>query len=502
MASSISLLILLLLPLVGAAFIVLLSNERAQLIRNIAIVTSTLTLFYALYLVSFGDVRPADHGLWQSYHHVWNTRMGTSFSLGVDGFSYPMVLLTVLLIWVAILASKQINHHPKGYYLLILVLASAIMGVFMARDWALFYVFWEATLIPLFFLIDRWGGKGRQTAALNFVLYTMGGSVFMLLSLLILFDATGGQSFSFEAISEGAKHLKASDQTFIFLGLLVGFGVKMPIFPLHGWLPLAHVEAPSPVSILLSGILLKMGAYGLIRAVAMLPDAAHTLQPVLVTLALVAVIYGSLLAWKQSDLKKMIAYSSVAHMGVVLLGISTLNVIGMTGAVYQMVAHGLVAGATFMLIGLLYERTRTKDINDYGSLISVTPRLAFFTILALIAGIGLPGTAGFVAELHVMIGGFQHWSWIMLILSFGLIIGATYNMRTVKRLFTGPAKKSMENTEDLKSTEMLAASILMIGVFVLGFYPSLVLDMISPAVNDFIQQISGLPYTNVTLRTH
>lgn len=481
---------MLLLPLVGAAFIILLSNERPQLIRNVAITTSSLVLIYAIYLVSFGDVQPVSHGLWLSYHHTWNTRMGTSFSLGVDGFSYPMVLLTALLVWVAILASKSINHHPKGYYLLMLVLSSAIMGVFMARDWALFYVFWEATLIPLFFLIDRWGGKGKQTASLNFVLYTMGGSVFMLLSLLVLFDATGGQSFSFDAISEGAKHLKATDQTLIFLGLLIGFGVKMPIFPLHGWLPLAHVEAPSPVSILLSGILLKMGAYGLIRAIAMLPDAAQTLQPVLVTLALTAVVYGSLLAWKQSDLKKMIAYSSVAHMGVVLLGISTLNIIGMTGAVYQMVAHGLVAGITFMLIGLLYERTHTKNINDYGSLIAVTPRLAFFTILALIAGVGLPGTAAFVAELHVMIGGFQRWSWIMLILSFGIIVSAAYNIRTVKRLFTGPSKNSMRNIDDLRPTELIAASVIMAGILLLGVFPGLLLDVISPAVEHLILHIT------------
>lgn len=485
-----SLLILLLLPLSGAVFIGFLPNSKPQLIRNIAIITSTITLFYAVYLITLGDVTPTAHGLWQSYHHTWNTRMGTSFSLGVDGFSYPMVMLTTLLIWIAVLASKSINHHPKGYYLLMLVLASAIMGVFMARDWALFYVFWEATLIPLFFLIDRWGGQGRQTAALNFVLYTMGGSVFMLLSLLVLFDATGGQSFSFEAISEGAKHLKASDQVLIFMGLLIGFGVKMPIFPLHGWLPLAHVEAPSPVSILLSGILLKMGAYGLIRAAAMLPDAAHTLQPLLVVLALIAISYGSLLAWKQSDLKKMIAYSSVAHMGVVLLGISTLNTLGMTGAVYQMVAHGLVAGASFMLIGLLYERTHTKDVNDYGSLIHVTPRFAFFTIFAFIAGVGLPGTAGFVAELHVMIGSFQHWGWIMVVLSLGIIVSATYSVRTIKRLFTGPAKESMKDIEDLRPTEVLAAAVLMVGVLVLGLYPSLVLDLISPAVHDFIQQVS------------
>ena len=486
-----SLLILLLTPLFGAALIAVFPSNKPSLIRAIAIVTASLTLLYAIYLIAFGNVTPTDHGLWQTYHHAWNTRMGTSFSLGVDGFSYPMVMLTALLVWVAILASKSINHHPKGYYLLMLVLSAAIIGVFMARDWALFYVFWEATLIPLFFLIDRWGGAGRQTAALNFFLYTMGGSVFMLLSLLVLFDATGGKSFSFEAIAEGARHLDESDQVLIFLGLLLGFGVKMPIFPLHGWLPLAHVEAPSPVSILLSGILLKMGAYGLIRASEMLPDAAHALQSVLLVLALIAIIYGALLAWRQSDMKKMIAYSSVAHMGVVLLGISTLNTLGMTGAVYQMVAHGFVAGASFMLIGLLYERTHTKNINDYGSLIGVTPKFAFFIIIAFIAGVGLPGTAGFVAELHVMIGGFKHWGWVMVALSFGFLISAAYSIRTIKRLFTGPVKENMKDIPDLKNTEVFAASVLVLGILVFGFYPAPIIDLITPTVNNFVLLVSS-----------
>lgn len=494
-----SLLILLLMPLVGAIIIALLpsrycnktSESNVPVVRTIAIITATATLFYSIYLITWGDVIPKDQGLWQTYHHAWNTRMGTSFTLGVDGFAYPMVMLTTLLVWVAILASQSINHHPKGYYLLMLVLSTAIMGVFMARDWALFYVFWEATLIPLFFLIDRWGGKGRQTAALNFFLYTMGGSVFMLLSLLVLFDATGGKSFSFEAIAEGAKHLDSSHQVLIFLGLFIGFGVKMPIFPLHGWLPLAHVEAPSPVSILLSGILLKMGAYGLIRACEMLPNAAVSLQSVLMVLALIAISYGALLAWRQSDMKKMIAYSSVAHMGVVLLGISTLNATGMTGAVYQMVAHGFVAGASFMLIGLLYERTQTKDINDYGSLMGVTPRFSFFIIIAFIAGIGLPGTAGFVAELHVMIGGFQHWGWVILILSFGVLVTAAYSIRTIKRLFTGPTKDSMKDIRDLENVEVVAASVLTLGILGFGFYPAPIIELITPAVNNFVQLVSS-----------
>ncbi|MEE9326167.1 MAG: NADH-quinone oxidoreductase subunit M [Cocleimonas sp.] len=486
-----SLLILLLLPLVGAALIAFLSNKTPQLIRNVAIATASITLTYSIFLIVAGDVIPTEHGLWQKYHHTWNTRMGTSFSLGVNGFSYPMILLTTLLAWIAILASKSINHHPKGYYLLMLVLTTAILGVFMARDWALFYVFWEATLIPLFFLIDRWGGKNRQTASLNFVLYTMGGSVFMLLSLLVLFDATGGKSFSFEAISEGAKHLNASEQVLIFLGLLIGFGVKMPIFPLHGWLPVAHVEAPSPVSILLSGILLKMGAYGLILATGMLPKATELLLPLLVTLALIAITYGGLLAWRQSDMKKMIAYSSVSHMGVVLLGIASMNVSGLTGAVYQMVAHGLVAGALFMLIGLLYERTNTKNINDYGSLLKVTPRFAFFIIIAFVAGVGMPGTAGFVAELHVMIGSFKQWGWVTLLLTFGVLITAAYGVRTVGKLFTGPSKEIMNNVDDLNPTEVLAAVALTSGILLFGFYPAPILDMITPTITDFISTLKN-----------
>jgi NADH-quinone oxidoreductase subunit M len=484
-----SLIILLLLPLIGASIILFLPGKRTALIRNTAIFYSTATLLFTIYLIVWGDVTPKPDGLWLSFFHDWHSRLGTSFSLGVDGFSYPMVILTALLVWVAILASASIKKHPKGYYLLMLVLEVAVLGVFMARDWGLFYIFWEATLIPLFFLIDRWGGKGRQTASLNFFLYTMGGSVFMLLSLLLLFDATPAHSFSFEAIAAGAAELSADQQMWIFLGLLLGFGVKMPIFPLHGWLPLAHVEAPGPVSILLSGILLKMGAYGLILSVAILPKAALIFQTPLMILGLIAITYGALLAWRQSDMKKMIAYSSVGHMGVVLLGISTLNVTGMTGAVYQMFAHGLVAAALFMLIALLYERTGTKNINDYGSLLKTTPKFAFFIVIAFIAGTGLPGTAGFVAELYVMIGSFEAWGWAVIFLSIGVMVSATYGIRTVKRLLTGPSKPLTEKVEDLRADEVLAVGVLTIGILVFGFYPDPFLDLITPSVTHFIETI-------------
>lgn len=336
--------LLLLLPISGAVVIALLPGSKPKLIRRAALLFSAAALVWAWGLLVLFDSSLAGMQLVEVVS--WNPRLGTSYAVGIDGISYPMVLLATLLCLIAVIASVSIKERVKGYYLLLLLLESSMLGVFMAQDWSLFYLFWELTLIPLFFLIDRWGGAGRHTASLNFVLYTMGGSVFLLLSLLVVFDATPGHSFSMASMSVGAAGLSDDMQVLIFLGFLVGFGVKMPIFPLHGWLPLAHVQAPSPVSILLSGILLKMGSYGLIRVSGLLPGAVVILQGVLAAIALFSLIYGGLLAWRQSDLKAMIAYSSISHMGVVLLGIAALNSAGLTGAVMQMVAHGLVAGGS------------------------------------------------------------------------------------------------------------------------------------------------------------
>jgi len=474
--------LLLMLPLIGAAIITVLPSEQPKLIRNLALLASLAALLQSWNLLFSFDTSSAL--LQFSEYSSWNTRLGTSYALGVDGISLPMILLATLLCFIAIMASSGIKERVKAYYFFILLLETAMLGVFMAQDWTLFYLFWELNLIPLFFLIDRWGGKRRHTAALNFVLYTMGGSVFMLLAILALFDSTPEHSFAMADMLASARTLPADIQLWIFLGFLIGFGVKMPIFPLHGWLPLAHVEAPAPVSILLSGVLLKMGSYGLIRASSMLPDAIIALQPVLATLALFSLIYGGLLAWRQSDLKSMIAYSSVSHMGVVLLGIAALNIVGLTGALMQMVAHGLVAGAMFLLIGLLYERTHTRDVNYYSSLVRVTPRFAFFTTLAFIGALGMPGTAGFVAELHVLTGGFDRWGWVMVILSLGVLISGAYALRTVGRLFTGPVKVEMQSIKDLRKHEMLAASVLSIGFVGIGFFPAPLLDLISVSIND------------------
>lgn len=475
--------VLLLLPLFGAILVAMLSARNPSLVRRAALVATGVTLVFAWSLLGHFD--PANAGIQIYETHVWHDRLGTSFSLGIDGFSFPLVLLATLLMPVAVVASGGVKTGAKLYFSLLLLLESAMLGVFMARDWSLFYVFWELTLLPLFFLIDRLGGQNRQRrqkAALNFVIYTMGGSVFILIALLLLYDAVPTHSFSMSAIAEAARGLPLTTQVWIFAGLFIGFGVKMAVFPMHGWAPLVYAEAPSAVPLISSGILLKMGGYGLIRAVETLPGAAWALRDWLAVSAFVTLLYGGILAWRQRDLIVMLAYSSISHMGVVLLGIAALNTAGLTGAMMQMVAHGLVAGTLFLLVGLLHARTHTRDIGDYSSLVRTMPRFAFFMVLALTAAVGLPGTAGFIAELHVLVGGFARWSGWMVLLSISLLISAAYAFRTVGRLFTGPVGETMKSVPDLDRGEMAAAGVLSFGILAIGFYPVPALALISASV--------------------
>lgn len=467
--------ILLWTPAFGALILALISNDKLHLIRPLAFLFSGFTLLLScilLFRFNNGDFSPQF-----SEYFSLNPKFGSSYALGVDGISLPMVVLATLLMCIALVASLNLTERVKGYHICLLLLEFGMLGVFLAQDWAIFYIFWELTLIPLFFLIDRWGGKRRHAASLNFVLYTMGGSVFMLISLVAVYEYVPEHVSLMSAMRVVSETMPHDKQVWALLGFLIGFGVKMPIFPLHGWLPLAHVEAPSPVSILLSGILLKMGAYGLIRVVVMLPEAAKTLQPLLVFLALFGMIYGGLLAWRQSDLKAMVAYSSVSHLGIVLLGIASLNEMGMTGAVLQMSAHGLTAGALFLLVGLLYERTHTRNVQDYSALIQVMPRFTLLTTLVLFAAMGLPGTFGFVAELHALIGGFQQWGGLVVFFSLSVLISAAYCMRTLNLLFTGTTQPAMQAIPDLKSHELLAAGILVAGIVLFGLLPHFVSDL-------------------------
>jgi NADH-quinone oxidoreductase subunit M len=413
---------------------------------------------------------------------VWNPEVGSFYALGLDGFSLPMVLLATLLSLVAVLASLPLKEGVKGYHVCLLALESGMLGVFTAQDWVLFYVFWEMTLIPLFFLIGQWGARRRQAASLNFVLYTMGGSVFLLIALLIVYTSSADHSTAMAAMGKAANALPRESQLLVLLGLLIGFGVKIPIFPLHGWLPLAHVEAPGPVSVLLSGVLLKMGAYGMLRAAGMLPLAIAQLQPLLAGLALVSIVYGGLLAWRQSDLKAMAAYSSVSHMGVVMLGISTLNPTGLLGAALQMTAHGLVAAALFLLAGLLHERTGSPEIGDYRALAFTAPRFAAFTSLTLLAAMGLPGTVGFVAVLHTLIGGFERFGWWVAGLSVGILVSAAYALRTIGLLFLGPPNPPMRAIADLEGVQLAAVGLLSVAVVALGLLPAPALKLIDASV--------------------
>lgn len=471
------------IPLAGAFLVAVMPARLQGLIRGVAITSAFLALALSLGLWHWFDTQS---GLIQfSERILWNPRLGTYYALGIDGFSYPMVLLTTLLCFVSLMTSNCITKGLKGYYSLMLLLETAALGVFMAQDWALFYLFWELTLIPPFFLIDRWGGAKRDIASINFVLYTMGGSVFTLMSLLVLFDTSANHTFEMSSMTTGALGLDSQSQLLIFIGLLIGIGVKVPIVPLHGWVPLADVEAPSPVSMLLSGVLLKMGAYGLIRAALTLPKAMVILQPTLATVAFIGLIYGGILAWRQQDLKRMIAYSSISHMGVVLLGISSLNQTAMLGATMQMVAHGLVAGSLFLISGLLFERTNTNNVNDYSNLIRTTPRFAFFFILTLLAAMGLPGTMGFIAELFTLIGGYQRWGWVVAPLSVSVLISAAYTFRTIGRLFTGPIRPTMSNIQDLTLVEMTATSLLVGSILLLGCFPAPMLKVMSASVTLF-----------------
>lgn len=469
--------VLVFMPVLGAAAVAILPVRRPLMLWQVAMLFVLAALGYALWLAAQFD--PAGPAVQMFESRAWNARLGSHFALGVDGISLAMVLLTALLTLIAVLVSRRMEDNARLYFVLVLLLESAIFGVFTARDWSLFYVFWEATLIPLFFLIERLGGANRQRAALNFFLYTLGGSVFMLVALLFLYDAAPGHSFAMSDMALGGQSLPPPTQLLIFAGLFLGFAVKMPVVPLHGWLPLAHVEAPSPVSILLSGVLLKMGAYGLIRAAETLPAALLATQDWLAALAFASMLYGGILAWRQQDLKAMVAYSSIAHMGIVLLGIATLNVTGLTGAVVQMVAHGLAAGLLFLVVGLLYQRTHSRDLADYGSLLGTAPRFAFFAGFALLAAIGLPGSAGFIGEVHALIGGFGRWGGWIVVVCLGMLIGAAYSLRVVGRLcLPGPGMA----LADMKRTEAAAAGILAVSIVALGVWPAPLLALVAGSV--------------------
>lgn len=482
------------LPLGGAIVSALIPSQHATVIRTLGNLIALLVLVLALYLATLFD--GSSSAIQLTAHFALGAPLGIPFLLGIDGISLPLILLASLLMWIALQASGSITTNIKAYYVCMLLLEFGILGVFLTQDWALFYICWEATLIPLFFLLDRWGNKRRHAASLNFALYTFSGSIFILAALFALAKSAPATDITLMSnLAEAAQKLPKDKQLLVLIAFLLGFGIKMPIFPLHGWLPLAHTEAPFPVSVLISGIVLKMGAYGLLRVALILPQAMLSLEPVLAVLALFSMLYGGLLAWRQSDLRAMLAYASISHMGIILLGISTLNLSGMMGSLLHMSAHGLVIAALFLLSGMLNLRTSTLNIQDYSSLATVTPRFAVLMSISLLGLMALPGTISFMASLQVIIGGFQRWGAWMICYSFSILLGATYAMRTIGLLFTGPTKPHMQHLDDLKSTEVILGLILVSLIVIFGFMPNLIMDLstatMQQALNGIASQLSG-----------
>jgi NADH-quinone oxidoreductase subunit M len=392
---------------------------------------------------------------------------------------------------VALLASLRVTHRVKGYFAWLLFLEFAVLGVFTSLSWSLFYVFWELTLVPLFFLVSIWGEKNRAAASMSFFLYTLAGSVFMLIAILALHLALPEHSFGMVEMARASSGVGRATQILLFLGFFAGIAVKMPVFPLHGWQPLAYVEAKTPVSMVFSAVLAKMGAYGLLRLCVLLPKGAASLVPLLLLLGFINIIYGALLAFRQPDLKAMVAYSSMSHMGFVVIGVASLNMEGLMGATMQMFTHGLTSSALFLLVGALYERAHTRDLRDFGGLATITPKFFVLMSIALLGSMGLPGLAGFVSELHTLIGTFERHGYLSGIATIGILVTAGYSLRTIARLFFGPPNNRWHSLRDLRTIEVVAAAPLAILIIALGMMPYAALSILNSTVSHMATLFPG-----------
>jgi len=476
-------------PLAGLVLILLTPGARQNLIKTIALGSSGLVLLLTIYVAMTFDLTATDSQFVERLS--WVPEMGITYALGVDGVALAMLLLTTIVTLFCILASGSVDHGIKAYFAWFMILEFSVLGVFMAQDWFLFYTFWEIALVPMFFLIGMWGGEKRGAASLSFFLYTLAGSVFMLLGIVAVYVATPGNTFAMDVISAESSNWSPGFQAMVFFGFFVGVAVKIPSFPLHGWLPLAHVEAPVPVSMFLSAVMLKMGAYGLIRAGVMLPEGLQWFLPILLTLGFINLVYGALLAWRQTDLKAMVAYSSISHMGFVLIGVAALTVTGVTGAVLQMVSHGFISAALFFLVGVIYQRTHTREIGDLTGLGRQMPYFAILTSIAFFASMGLPGMAGFVAEFHVILGAFERWGMLLLIALVGILVTAAYSLRTVARMFTGPTEARWSHLSDIRGIELATAVPVVALIVLLGVIPGITLALISPAVAEIVAAMAN-----------
>ena len=482
--------ILILLPIVGIFFMTLIRNNNDQSSNNLkhtALWISFLNFLISLYLLFSFNQQDADFQFEERYFWI---EYGISYHLGVDGISILFIVLTTMLVPICILASyDSIKFSVKEYLIAFLALEAFMIGVFCSLDLVLFYLFFEGGLIPMFLIIGIWGGERRVYSTFKFFLYTLAGSVFMLLAIIYIFITAGTTDVSYLL----DYNFTRNEQIVLWLAFFASFMVKIPMWPFHTWLPDAHVEAPTAGSVILAGVLLKMAGYGFIRfSIGFFPEASELFAPLIFTLSIVAIIVTSLIALVQEDMKKLIAYSSVAHMGFVTLGIFTFTVQGIEGSVIQMISHGIVSAALFLCVGVVYDRLHTREISRYGGLVSKMPMYAFTFMIFILASLGLPGTSGFVGEFLVLLSIFSINTYFAVFATTGVVLAATYSLWLYRRMIFGALiKDDLSEMLDLTRREIIIFVPLITLTIFIGIYPKPVIDIIEPSAKKIVSQVNG-----------